>query len=706
MPYTDRPMVENKGASKPYPSGDAADSLIQSPDISEAGNPRQHSVRDIGMAREIIKNIIAAGRTRSIVNSRILAKYNAERPYDACKLEAEGLGWKQNFTTKPLPTMIEKVYPRFVDAVQGLKYLTNSTLSDKWENSVEKTELFRKMITDCIRARKGWRTFVEDIALDNSLFGYNIVAWLDEFSWFPKSFKQDESAVNDGTKAQPQFAQCVVLKETFMPHELFVHIKDKDDAKSAGWNIEETIKEINRASPTQVRDRMNVGGTMETWYQNAIRELTIGASYTAGASVIVVYSLLATEVNGKVSHYRLAGPEMAEIYSKDDRFKSPEDCLSFFTYQKGNGTLYGSKGIGRDIYELAGMLDRSRNEIVDRAILSGKTLIQGDIKRLHTFKMSVIGATVVIPNGWMVLEQRFDGNIEPFLKLDAYFSMLVDQLIGSTSPPAMGGQGEAFRSPAAWNLLASREEEGKDAKISRFLEQFVDMISTMQSRICREDTIDEDAKECRKKLLEAMTRKELDELADTPVAGTIRDLTPIQRQMVVALVAEKQGNPLYNQRQLQVEDLTARMSTDFAKRVLLPVNDPTEEVENTRMQLMEIALLAQGQPVPTSPRDNDEVHIKVLFPAAQQLASQLAAGAFHTEGLEAMLAHLTEHVNRAMGKGAKKENFLEILELVKKVGPAIAQLKELDAQAAQVSEQSAAHDAEGMLPEMGAPPMQ
>lgn len=320
-----------------------------------------------------------AGRLRALINSRIMAKVNAERPYDQKQLESEGLGWRQNFSTRPLVQLIDKVAPRFSQAVNGMKYLTNSALSDKWPNSLEKTEFFRKVITDTIRARPEWETLIDDITFTNAVFGFDIVAWLDEFTWFPRAFAQDEAYVSDGTKQLPKFAQVVVLREVYLPHELFKKIEDREAAEKVGWKIPAAIEAINKASPTQTRDILVAGGTTETWYQNAIRELNVGLSYTNGASVISVYSLLAVEVTGKVSHYRLAGDDLNLIFARDERFDSPEDCLSFFSYERGNGTLHGSKGLGRAIYELAGMVDRSRNEIVDRAIMSGKTIVQGDI---------------------------------------------------------------------------------------------------------------------------------------------------------------------------------------------------------------------------------------------------------------------------------------------------------------------------------------
>lgn len=685
--------------------GDAVGNIVQSPKIDDAGKPTQKSIRDAVMAKEVLQRIIQASRNRSIVGSRILAKYNAERPWDSAKLENDGMGWKNNFTTKPLPALIEKIAPRFVQAVDGLKYLTNSSLSDKWENSVEKTDFFRKKITEAIRGRRGWKPLVSDLCFTNALFGYAVAAHLDEFTWFPQKFAFDECFFPDGTKQEVQYFQVVVLKEALLPHELFARIEDREAAETVGYDLENCRTVINEAAPMQTRDRLNVGGTLEFWYQNAVRELTIGASYMAGNSVAVVYHLLAREVTGKVSHYQLGGTNMVPIFSKDDRFESMDDCLSLFTYQKGNGTVHGSKGVGRDLYELAGMMDRNRNEIVDRAVLSGKTIVQGDVKRIHTFKMNVIGATVIFPSGWDVLERKFDGNIEPFLKLDAYFSSLADQLVGNVSAPNMAaGAGEAMRSPAAWNLLAAREEEGKDARISRFLEQFTYLIQSMQRRLCNKETIEEDAKKVQEELLKMMSREELDELAQQPVASTIKDLTPLERQMIVAVANEKKGNPLYNQRQLEVEDLSARLDGKFADRVLLPGNDPTVQAEQSREQQLELTLLQQGQPVPVSARDNHMIHLSILVPIAEQEAGQMMQGGSNTQIFEAVMAHVTEHFNFAQQQGVPKDQLKEVANLVNKAGPIIAKLKQLDAQAQQLQAESAAHDQESQQIASGLPP--
>lgn len=690
---------------RPNTSDDATGGLTQSPAIGKTGKPTQKAIKDPEMARDVVKRIIEAGRIRTIVGSRIMAKYNAERPFTQTQLESEGLGWKNNFTTKPLPMMIEKVAPRFTQAVDSLKYFTNATLSNKWENATEKSEKFRKIITDTIRGRKGWKTLLEDIAFNNALFGSSVVAHLDEFTWFPQRFMFDEAFLPDGTKSEVRLCQAAVLKEVCFPHELFSKIEDRENATDVGFNVKNCIEVINTAAPDSIRNLLGTG-TPEIWYQNAIRELTVGTSYMSGAKVIVIYNLLVREISGKVSHYRLAGDKLLDIFEKDSRFETMEDCLAFFTFQKGNGTIAGSKGVGRDIYELAGMLDRTRNEIVDRSVLSGKTMFQGDPRLIHKFKMHVVGASAIVPMGWTLLEQKLDGNIEPFLKLDGFFTALSDQLIGSVSPPNVAADaGEGMRSSASWQLLAAREEEGKDFRIIRFMEQFVNLVQTMQKRICDPDTIEEDAKEAQKELLKVMTREELKELAEKPVAGTVRDLTPTERQMVAAVVQEKKGSPLYNQRQLEVEDLTARLGADFVQRVLLPENDPTEQAEQLRMQQFELQLLAQGEAVPVSPRDNHITHLQVLMPVAEKLGAAIMQGEADTSLFEIMVAHITEHVNNAKQQGVPKEVLGPFEDFVSKAGPAIGKMKELDAQAEQLQAQTQQTDAENQaILQSGTPP--
>jgi dsRNA-specific ribonuclease len=124
----------------------------------------------------------------------------------------------------------------------------------------------------------------------------------------------------------------------------------------------------------------------------------------------------------------------------------------------------------------------------------------------------------------------------------------------------------------------------------------------------------------------------------------------------------------------------------------LTENDPTVEAEQHRLQQMESNLLTQGQPVPVSPRDNHMIHLQTLMPLAEQVAGAVMQGQAPTAVFEVVVAHISEHFARAQEQGLPKDQLKPVEEFLRKAGPTLAQLKQIDEQAAQVAAQSAAHD--------------
>jgi hypothetical protein len=136
------------------------------------------------------------------------------------------------------------------------------------------------------------------------------------------------------------------------------------------------------------------------------------------------------------------------------------------------------------------------------------------------------------------------------------------------------------------------------------------------------------------------------------------------------------------------------VNADFAKKVLLPENDPTVQAEQSRLQQIELGLLLQGQPVPVSPRDNHEIHLSILMPMAEQIGAGINDGQFDTAVLEAVVAHISEHYERALQSGVDKNKIKPVGDFLKKALPAIDQLKQHDMQAQDIAAASQASDME------------
>ncbi len=673
-------------------SKSGASGTISTPDLSNALKPRSRAIKDASQARNLVRTLEQSARERNLKNARIMAKYNAEKPYTQSALEAEGLAWKSNFTTQPLPRLIDKVSPRFVKAIDGVKYLTNSALPETYPGAAEKTDIFRREVTKTIRKRPGWSNFISEVAQENALFGFTSVAWLDKYSWFPKHFSQSDFFVPTGTKSLAKSSQVCVLRETFLVHELFSLIEDKDAAKAAGWDIANTVFAINNAIP---EDRRSKNSDWERVYEDLHRESNVGMSHESGALTVSVYHLLATEITGKITHYILTDKETQAgkseeknlaaskdvLFEREDEFDGMEQALAFFSFQIGNGKLHGSKGIGRQIYAMAAMLDKSRNEVVDRLSLAGKVLIQADPKAIKKFKMNVVGNALLIGNEFVVTDKKFDPAVEPFLELDNFLTQLLDEMAGATTPKVFEGERVT---KAQVELFASREEESRDNIIGRFLGQFSDMMTTLQVRLCDPDTNEEDAKQLQELLLKTMSREELDVIAKQPVAETVKDFTELERQQMVLIAQEAKGNPLYNQKELERRKLTALVDDEFANAVLLADEDPTITAEQSRMQMLEMQLLVgQGTAVPVSPRDNHMVHLQVMAPALESAAQEaVTKGEEGIAILQALAAHADAHFQAAEQSGVSKDDLAPVGQFLNQLKTAITKLNELEQQAA------------------------
>lgn len=657
--------------------------------------PQMRAVKDAAQAFEIAKALEIENRDRNKQNARIMDRYNAERPHNPSALEAEGLAWKNNFSTKPLPHLIDKVAPRFVAAVKGMRYLTASAFPDNVPGASAKTEAFRAEITKVCRTREGWNDFLSEVAQENALFGFTSVSWHDEFSWFPKHFRQDKFFVPRGTKHYASSAQIYVYKEDFLIHELFKFIEDPNAAKVAGWNVENTVEALNSATPDTIRSKA-MG--YERIYADLQRELTIGSSFTNGARMVTVYGVLAVEITGKVSHYIVSEKDGKELFTREDRFESMADASSFYSFQHGDGKLHGSKGIGREVYNMAGALDRARNDVVDRLQMAGKVIVSCDEKQIKRFRMSVLGNAIIISNAFAVSSTRIDGDVEPFLKLDSFFTELLDQIAGSASPKALEGERVT---KAAVELYASREEERRDAVIDRFLSQFARMMNTIQRRMCDPRTGETDALAMQQRLLAVMSPEELQWISTQPAAETVQDYSEQERQQIVLVAQEAKGNPLYNQKELEKRKLTAQVNSDFADSVLLPDNDPTQTAEQTRQQTLENVVLANGQGVPVSPRDDFQAHFQTLEPLILATAQSVINQPELLPHFKAQVAHANDHLQTALQGGVDKKSLGDAPQKVKTWIDAATQLDQHEQQAQAVMAQT-----QGAPQPQQAPPQQ
>lgn len=648
---------------------------INTPDLNpKTLKPKRRAISDVKHIFLIIRNLQESRKAQSEKNGRIAAKLNAERPYDDDKLESEGLGYKSNFSTKPMSTTCGKVASRLVKAVQSARYLTAAELPDTIPQAREKTELFRSEITNLIRRWDGWFDFISIIASEDSIYGWTACAFLDERSWRPQPYRQDEFFVPDGTKNSVGSVQVAVMRRFVQMHELAEMIEDMEAAKIAGWDIDSTVESINNARPPGLPGANQAPFTDYRRYEDAIRESSVSYTLVNGAKQIELYDVFALEIDGKVSHYIVDNNTQKLLFEKEDRFPKPSECLNLYSYEQGNGKLLGSKGVGREIYEIAGALDRARNEAIDRLQMAGKIIVSCPEGHIDRFKLSVVGNVAIIPDGATVQQTKIDPATKEFMELNQLLQALLDEIAGSVTPKQL--QGERVTATQV-NVFSEREEERRDERDTRFIMQLASgTIGTMTRRAMHPDVEDEDAKRVREKLLSVMSKDELELLVNMSPIRTIEDFSETEAQRLIIFAEQKRSDPLYDQAKLQRKAAAAVINADFAEEVMLPNPDPNVQAEQTRQQELENLLLATNKPVAVSQRDNHLMHIEVLKQDLAPLGVASAKG--NPQALQIapnFLRHWADHVNAYAQGGGDKKIIAEMQQELTAVGKHLGEMQ-------------------------------
>jgi len=661
-----------------------------SPDLSSNLKPRARAVKNPEQLAEVIKTLEYDNRERNQKNARIMSKYNAERPRSQAQLDAEGVGWKSNFASQPLATLIDRISPRLARTLDAARYLTNATFPTNTPGSAQKVEVFRTEFTSMVRNHPEWKDLIQAISQEDSLFGYTSASYTNEDDWFPKHFRQDEFFVPAATKQNSKHCPLYVAKETFLPHELFELIDDKDSAETAGWDIKNTAAAINDAMPEDVTRTFD---NARLW-EDLRRESNLCTSLAKGSKVIIAYHAFAVEVTGKVSHYIIDGRTWKELFVREDQFDSMDQVTTFFSFQQANGNLQGSKGVGRTVYTLAGIVDRSRNEVVDRLQLSGKLILQGEDAKIRQFKMSVVGSAIVISKNYTLSQHKIDSGVDAFLTLDNWVVRLMDEIAGNVSPGSAANQIQGERpTNGQINWLADLNNEVKDIKIERFLMQAAQMLWQMQKRAVKKGASDELAKNFRAKCLLIMSEEELEALAKHPAAGNVEDFTEQERQQEILVATEILNDPMVNRKEVLRRKISAAVSPDFADAVLLPDEDPTVLAEQTRLAEMENLLfeMGKGANLQPSPRDNHQIHLDILLGAAEALAPQAAE---NPQGVATVMKALAQHglnhvqLGQSSGQLQNPQNYVDKLTMMQQGADQLLQQAEA-AQAALPAEAAA-----------------
>jgi hypothetical protein len=706
-------------------------------------------------AFEVFQRLQRDNQARANRNKLIADSYNGSSPFDQKKLDAAAEGWRANFSTLALATFVDRVTPRLVDAVHAMKYLTASELPDSYVDATNKTDKFRTRTTELIRSWIGWIDHVEQVAGENVLFGYTAQIQMDEYEWRPTTFRQEDVLFDEQT---PQLATKVpvfVVKANYYIHEAADIITDSEAAEEAGYNVGNLQNAIEQAAPPYDSFVYN-----PRQLSDMVREGNLYYSFHRSSKMIETAHVFVKCYDGSVDHWWVnrngakksnkptkagskapARPEPDpgggeprppeedpyELGYFESCAQSMDDVITLFSFQPGNNRLFGSKGIGRLLYNICLSLEKTRCAYIDAMWMSGMLIGQAEEAIIGRLQPHVRSPFMVIPEGFTLVHQpqfRVDGQV--WMMLDQRQTNTAEVIAGAflPTPPAVNNNGQV-QTATATNENAQKEEEVKEGMMARWWTQFTRGISSIQRRIysktnlraamrqrkARLKAADEGLTMIARDLYEAMMSVDADTQdqftpapdlgqADADAVQTIMDLMDdgLSIQEIIILANKPateftqhtgrdddvmflqfyqlaKGNPNYDQSKLDEMAGNRMLGFKTTKEIFVPNPQQTSDIEAQRAQQMEWAtMLGSGIGVQVSARDPHMQHFQTIVPAVAdhlKIASQMQPTQIPKDllnGCKLGVTHAEAHLQAMAQQGANK----------RQLRPQILQMKDLD----------------------------
>jgi hypothetical protein len=744
-------------------------------------------------AFEVFQRLQRDNQARANRNKLISDQYNGATPFDQKKLDANAQGWRANFSTLVLSTFVDRVTPRLTDAVHGMKYLTASQLPDSFINATNKTEKFRERTTEQLRSWNGWVDYVEQVATENVLYGYTAGVQMDEFEWRPQTFRQEDTLFDEQAPQLAEKLPVFVVKANYYIHEACAIIEDADSAEKAGYNVSNIKAAIEKAAPPYDSFVYN-----PRQLSDMVREGNLYYSFHRSSKMIETAHVFVKCYDNTVDHFWVnrngskrsnsnrskpmeKSPSQTETVPGEPRpmeqdpyelgyfeavAEAMDDVITLFSFQAGNNRLFGSKGIGRLLYNISLALEKARMSFIDAMYISGLLVGQAEESIIGRLQPHVRSPFLIIPEGFSLLMQQFRVDINNWLGLDQKLSNTAEIIAGAFLPQQqqISNNGQQVQTATQSSIDVVKEEEVKDGMMNRWWVQFTRGVSSMQRRIYSKTNLRAAMKQRKARLkstdtgktiifsdlydmmmsVDDDTKKQFDRAPDLGDADQASVETIIQLmddglsiQEIIILAHEPatqftqhagrdddmmfmqfyqlaKGNPNFDQSKLDEQAANRMIGFQNAKELYVPQPGQTTDIEAQRNQQMEWAtMLGSGIGVQVSQRDPHMQHFQTIVPAVAdhlKIASQMPPVQVPKDLLNACklgATHAEAHLQAMMQSGANerqlKPQILQMKDLEKMYNELNQKIMQAEQMAAQM--QAMAQQNAGVAG-MGAPPQQ
>lgn len=439
--------------------------------MPEDGKAPEMRLKDAGQAVEIVKLLVDANRTRAAVDARVKGSLDGVPPFNQAKLRAEAQAHRCNVNFREAEGLhtsaVTPYYDLFAEAACYCEIKT-----DHGKNVFDRNRWSKILTTEHDRMLKEWDGFDYNIQLIISEmvdFGIGLAMWPDDKNWQFRAIKKSKVYVADGSPANIDDQEIIVVREECAVHDLWKYIRKDTAANSVGWTRSAVLREIKNATPpTQ-------GGTTTTddieATQQRIRNNDLYESMKC--SKVKLAHLFVKEFDGKISHLIVAeqapkadakkdAPKTEFLFKKKGRYESFRQAVAAIFYDIGDGTWHSVKGLLVKVYPFIELKNRGSCAVWDSMFLNMGVLCKtSGADGGQKMGMVQLGPLSILPPHLEVQQWGLVGKMEEALVVDRHFEQKLASNIGTYRTTV---RKESGNPETATKVMA---DQGKEAMLNK-----------------------------------------------------------------------------------------------------------------------------------------------------------------------------------------------------------------------------------------------
>lgn len=416
-------------------------SVNQLPDLDKQGQPLKSRVATAEQAQEISNRFIMLDQVRATRRLTVQGKFNGNAPKSKNEMLAAKRGGDSNINWKQHKGQIINAWTPFFDLVCEVPCCIDADLDiGDPASDADLMRGFAEYFHDMVFGWRGFDDMNQLSDLQMLLHGPGVLAWQDEWTWYPTPILASNFYVPDTTLSSFDNCELAMLTQPINAGQLWRKIEDPKSATAMGWNVEAVQAAImDSANNDAIQAYGKIWDRWEQAFKNGdlymsqqmTKDIKLATIFVQEMDGSITQLIVPQRPGGDTSGSRAGKSDF--LFFKQSRYENWDQVICVFMYDIGaDGTFHSVKGLGTDIFPYCELLDKINNTLADIVVTGIKPMWQpqtgGDIEK---FQMVKWGGGNLIPMGFNQLDSKIGANLSPALEISKEFTSNLSQNTGS-----------------------------------------------------------------------------------------------------------------------------------------------------------------------------------------------------------------------------------------------------------------------------------